>query len=396
MNQSSGILLLDETQAGRLQLQKEVMAAGYPVAGEAATPREALAATREIHPDVVLVALEEPLVRGLRTIETVAAALPDVPVVAVSARYSRDLFRKAVLAGAHDLLTRPINGKELEQTVEFSRRMAERREQRADPSRLIQGTIISFFGPKGGVGKTTLATNLGVSIARARQERVVLVDLDTQVGAAAINLNLVPGRTVLDVMENLDQMDGEMLKSFVVTHSSGLDLLPAPIWDQEDQQDLTPADVEALLALVANHYDYVVVDTPGYLNSAVMQALRVSTYAVCVTSLEIASIQACKRVLERIAGWEFARDKVKLVTNVPNSANSVTRGDLEAALGYPVFWSIPFDQQVGAASQAGQPVVLASPGCRAAQSVAQLHYALTGTSGHKPGGLLGRLAPWKH
>ncbi len=396
MNQSGGILLLDETQAGRLQLQKEVTHAGLPVAGEAGTAREAITAARELQPDIVLVALEEPLARALRSVETVAASLPDVPVVAVAPGAGRELFRKAILAGAHDLLERPLKPKELAETMELAARMAEKRRLRgSDPSRLLQGTVISIFGPKGGVGKTTLATNLGVCIASTGQDRAIVVDLDTQVGATAINLDIIPHKGVLDVVENFQHVDRDMLKSFVSTHPSGLDVLPAPLWGQEEQDELTPDDVEQLLGLVATHYDYVIVDTPGHLDALVLRALQVSTYMLCVTSLEISSIQACKRVLDRVSGWEFARDKIKIVTNVPNSANSIGKSDVEAALGHPVFWGIPFDMQVGAASQQGQAVVQAHPGAKAAQAISQLHYALVGSQAPKAGGLGGLLKGWK-
>jgi len=222
-----------------------------------------------------------------------------------------------------------------------------------------------------------------------------VVDLDTQIGATAINLNIIPHKSVLDVVENFQHVDRDMLKSFVSTHPSGLDVLPAPLWEQEEREELTPDDVEQLLGLVATHYDYVIVDTPGFITPTVLRALQFSTYVLCVTSLEVASIQACKRVLDRVGSWEFARDKIKVVTNVANSANSIGRSDVEAALGYPVFWGVPFDAQVGAASQAGQAVVQASPTSKAAQAISQLHYALAGSQAPKAGGLGGLLKGWK-
>lgn len=396
MKQSGGILLLDETQAGRLQLHREVAAAGYAVAGEASSPQEALAIANDVHPDLVLATLEEPLLRALKTIETVAAGLPETPVVSVSSRSSRELFRKAVLVGAHDLLARPLKAEELTESLNFALLQAERRRRGSggDPARMIQGTVISIFGPKGGVGKTTLATNLGVSIASAGQHRVLVVDLDTQIAAAAVALGMMPQRTIFDLIDNLGHTDRDLLKTFVTLHPSGLEVLAAPAWGTEDRE-LTPEDVERLLNLVAAHYDYVIIDTPGHINPVVLRALQISTYALCVTSLEIASIQACRRVLDYMADWEFAKDKIKVISNTPNAANSLGKADIEAALERPVFWEIPFDPQVGTAGQLGQAVVLASPTSKAARSVVQLHYTLAGSKPPAREGLLGILAGWR-
>ncbi|MBI4496880.1 MAG: AAA family ATPase [Chloroflexi bacterium] len=396
MNDAYGIVLVDEAQEDRLRLRKEVSAAGISVVGEASSTQEAVTLAHEAQPDAMVISVEEPLARALRTIEMLATALSETPIIAVSSEHSREILRKAVLAGARDVLSRPLRKDELVETLAV---VVKRREQRGwtegNGAPLPQGTVVSVFGPKGGVGKTTLAINLGVHLATQSKERVIVVDLDTQVGAAAVMLNLLPNRTIVDVLQNMRHVDRDVLKSFVVEHASGLALLPAPIWTTEQEEELPADDVGRLLGLLSSYYDYVIIDTPPRLDAVVLRSLQASTFILLMTSLEVASLHATKRVLERIGKWEFAKDKIKVVTNVSNSANSLGQRDIEAALGYEVFWSLPHDPNVAIASQVGQPVVQAYPRSKASQSISQLHYTLIGAQPARSGGLGTLLRGWK-
>lgn len=392
MNQTIGILLVDGASESRAQLRKEMILAGLSVVGEASSSQEAFGLAKGSSPNAIVVSVEEPLARGLHNIETLALALPDIPIIAVSTKKDRDLFRKAVLAGARDFLDRPMRGNALVQSVEAVMSQGEKRRQSQsspDVSRLAKGTIVSVFGPKGGVGKTTLAINLAVCMATESKQRVVVVDLDTQVGAAAVMLNIIPKRTVFDLVQNLHHMDRDLLKTFVAPHPSGLELLSAASGSQMEEDELTPEDAAHLLSFLGDHYDYVIVDMPPQVNPLVLRTMQESTYILLVTSLEVASIHASKRVLNRIGNWEFAKDKIKLVVNVSNSANSLEASDIEEALGYRVFWSLPYDPNVGMASQTGQPVLLAKPNSKASKAITQLHYTLVGSKPERNRGIAG-------
>jgi pilus assembly protein CpaE len=225
---------------------------------------------------------------------------------------------------------------------------------------------------------------------------VLLVDLDLQVGAAAIMLNILPKKGIVDLVQTAGHLDRELLNSFVSTHPSGLEVLAAPLWSQQEEEALTPGDIEQALTLLSAHYDYLVLDMPAQLHGTALRALSFSTYILLMTSLEVASIQACKRVLQTIGTMEFAKDKIKVVVNVPNAANSLSSNDVAEVLGYPVFWSVPHDVKVAASSQMGEPVVQAHPGSKAAQAITQLHYTLVGAEPERPKGLGGLLRGFKN
>jgi len=398
MNQMYGVLIIDETPEGRAQLRKEAMAAGISVVSEATSSQEGFSRANELRPDAFLVSVEEPVARGLHDIETLAVALPDIPIIAVSTKNNRELTRKAVLAGARDAVGRPLRSEDLAETLDIVVRQAEKRRlNQSNPSLagLTRGTVVSVFGPKGGIGKSTLAINLGVCVSSANKERAILVDLDTQIGAAAVMLNLTPQRTILDLAQNVRHMDMDLVKGYVTTHSSGLDVLAAPVWSGPGAEELDEDLIEQLLGFLAAHYDYVIVDTPPRLDPVIYRTLQMSTYILLLTSLEVASIYACKRVLEKIGSWEFAKDKIKVVLNAPNNANSLGPIDVEEVLGYPVFWTLPHDINVATASQLGEPVVKSHPNSKASQAIVQLHYTLSGSPQGAGKGLGNMLKGWK-
>lgn len=374
------VLIVDESPGSRAGLRSMLTGADVGVVGETVPGPEGMHLARELRPDIVLLNMEEPLVRALKTLEALVTNFPEIPVIAISSLSSRDSMRKAMLGGARDFLTKPLNRTELLDALETVVRQEEKRQLFRDARVSTEpehGSIVAVFGPKGGVGKSTLAVNLSIAMARAKQ-RVALLDLDIDEGADAILLNLKPEKSLLDLPSSLSQSDPELLKSYMTPHSSGLQLLAAPPQLVPLDQGKVPADFPKLLEAMAAIYEYVVVDTPAVVNDDVRVLLRAATYVLMVTSLEVPSISLVKKYLDTMRGWEFARDKIKVVTNVANCSNSVKQGDIEDFLGIPVFCTIPHDTKVGEANQQGNPLVESNPHSKAAEAINGLHYTLTG------------------
>lgn len=380
------VLLVDEGEKSRNALRRELSLAGYAVVGESGYGQEALFLARELKPDVILVSVEEPVIRSLKTIESYQMLAPTIPVMAVSSVQESEHIRKSMLAGARNYLIKPLHVDTLQAAVATLLRQEEMRRQNMAPDApavVPVGCLITVFGAKGGIGKTTLAVNLATSLALANRQRVALVDLDFVFGGAAVMLDLQPRRPMVELTRRGTDLDAEALDGFLVRHESGVSLFALGVKPEENPQ-VTPETVARVLELLLHRHDYVVVDTPAALNPAVVTALERSAIIALITSLDVACVNNTRASLHMMRTWELFDERVKVIINRANSANSLRKDDIEGVLGHPVFWKIPHDPEVAMASQTGSPVVLRSPRGKAARAIQNLMSALTGVSRPKP------------
>jgi len=390
------VLLVDEALERRLAIKRQLALTDYAVVGESGFGQEALLLVKQLRPDAVIVAFEEPLARPLRTIESLAVAVPEAPVIAVSSLSDGDSIRKAMVAGARDYVVKPFTQRKLadsiHQVLEIEGRRKESRDSAGED--LEPGTVMTVFSAKGGVGKTTLATNLAVSLALLTKQRVALVDIDMQFGDAAIMMDLAPRQGIVDMARELDALDPQMLQTFLTPHESGVMLLAAPT-QLDEGYTLTAEQTGAIVQELARVFDYIVVDSPPTLTESVRAALQLSTLVLMITTLEITSIKSTKMSLEMMRAHQFSPDRVKLMLNHANSANTLKSKDVEMVLGYPLFWTVPYDIDVANCGQLGQLVVQASPKSKTARTIVELARAVSGLSRGRAGvmsRLLGRAA----
>ncbi|MBV8083531.1 MAG: AAA family ATPase [Chloroflexi bacterium] len=349
------------------------------VAGEAALGTEAVALVRESQPDAVLLSMEEPVARALRTLEALNLVVPTIPVIVLSSLPEGQHLRQAMMAGARNYLVRPVDVTELVRTVaalhDRERKRSALNEGLMDTGHT--GEIVSFFSGKGGIGKTTLATNLAVALALHAKQRVALIDLDLHFGDVAVSLDVFPERTIADLVDVVDKLDPELLRGFVAVHSSGLKVLPAPT-EAEDGERVQAEHVQKMLNAFARTYDYVVIDTPRELNDVVIAALDASTKVYLVAANQVQSLKSTRLALGMFKRWRYTDEKVKLVLNQPYS-NALQVGDAEEALDYPIFWKVPHDAQAAASGQWGKAFVQDHAKSKIAQNIISLAQVSTGT-----------------
>jgi len=380
--QALQLLLVDDSAEERANIRQLLMASDLMIAGESALGTEGVALARELKPDVVLVAVEEPVTRGLRTIEALNVVVPRTPVIALSTLSDRDSLRSTMLAGARDYLVRPIDAEELEKTIlgvsELERKRSALNEHVVESGHV--GEIVSIFGAKGGVGRTILATNLAVALALNKQ-RVALVDLDLQLGDVALMLDIVPERTIADLVPVVDKLDPELMRSFMSVHASGLKVLPAPSRPEEGEK-VTSAHIRKILDVLAHAYDYVIVDIPRQLNDNVIATLDMSNLVCLVASNQLTCLKSTKLCLGMMKTWHYTSDKVKLIMNQAHNGSSLPMNDAEMAIDYPIFWKVPYDGHLVASSQWGKPFVHAQPSAKISQNISALAQAVSGSRTH--------------
>lgn len=380
-------VIIDPDLGTRADVKRALMLAHFTVSGEAGYGIEAVTVAKEQVPDVFVVSVEEPVARALQTVETLGDALPDTPTIAYSSLADAASVRRAMVSGARDYLIKPVKPEDLTRAIYGVMEQEERRRMRASGQRQeapASGTIITVFGAKGGIGKTTISTNLATALVRATSSTVVLVDMDTRFGDVAIMMDVAVEQSIADLARRVDEIDRDTVRDYLVRHHSGVMILPAPLHPTE-WRNVTPQQITKIINLLAQSYDYVIVDTPGTFNEIVAATLESASLILLVTSMDIASIKDTALALEMLQSAAVSEDKVKLMINHSTAANTLREEDVERVLEYKVFWRIPHDLNVATSTQLGQPVVITKPYARVSRSISDLAAALSGTVAEKKG-----------
>ena len=392
MARTPEIVTVDPDLSSRAEVKRAVQMAHFTVTGEAGYGIEAVTVAQEKLPDVFLVSVEEPVARALQTIESLADAVPGVPAIVYSTMADASSVRRAMVAGARDYLIKPVKPEELVRSMHGVLEQEERKRIRLSgqiTEAAARGMTVTIFGAKGGIGKTTIATNLATALVRTTGSSVVLVDMDTRFGDVAIMMDVPVEQSIADVARHVDDMDRDKVRDYLVQHHSGAWVLPAPLHPSE-WRNLTPQHIEKIINLLAQSHDYVIIDTPGTFNEIIAATLEQASLILLVTSMDIASIKDTALALEMLRAASVSEDKVKLTINHCTSANSLREEDVQRVLEYEVFWRIPHDLAVSSSTQLGQPIVLTRPYARVARSITDLAYALSGVRpGHR--GFLDRI-----
>ena len=397
MARNPEVVTVDPDLGSRAETKRAVQLAHFSVVGEGGYGVEAVTVAKERPSDVFLVSVEEPVALALQTIESLADAAPGIPTIVYSSLSDAQSVRRAMVAGARDYLVKPLKPEDLSRAVYGVLEQEEKKRLRADgltSEAAARGTVITVFGAKGGIGKTTISTNLAVTLAKMTGANVCLLDMDTRFGDVAIMMDVAVEASIADVARKIDDIDRDKIRDYLVKHHSGVSILPAPLHPTE-WRNMTPQHIEKIVELLAQTHDYVVIDTPGTFNELIAATLELANLILLVTSMDIASIKDTALALEMLRAAGISEDKVKLMINHSTAANSLREEDVSRVLEYDVFWRIPHDLSVSSSTQLGQPIVVAKPYARVSRSIIELAHALTGTRQEKRGFLdrvLGRSA----
>ncbi|WEV76992.1 AAA family ATPase [Janibacter cremeus] len=234
-----------------------------------------------------------------------------------------------------------------------------------------QGKVITVFSAKGGVGKTTVSTNVAAHLA-ASGARTLLVDLDLMFGDVAISLQLIPSGTVSDLVSMRGHLDRAGLESVVATHEdTGLDVI-APSSDPGEAERV-PADVILeLLRTARSHYAYVVVDTPPSFTEHVLTALDVSDLTLLVATLDIPAVKNLRLAINTLDTLGASAESRVVVLNRAGVKVGLDSDEVETALKQPISASIPNDLGVPKATNRGYPIVVQDPRNPAAVAIREL------------------------
>jgi pilus assembly protein CpaE len=386
------ILIVDQNSEGVTALRRALNSFGnLEVVGDAGFGPVASTWALTLEPAIVIVSIEEPLSRSLATVQALTRGNPSWTVVGLVSQFDRDVFRRAVLAGARDILLRNATPNDLHDSLLQARRADAIRSVGSthDPN-APTGSIISVFGVKGGVGKTTLATNLAVALAQESSASVALVDLDVPFGDVALMLDIHPERDILDALDDsvLDEL--ERLQSLLVRTEHGVHVLSSPL-APDDAGAIDSRRVGRLLLRLAALHQFVLVDTPVGLTELTAASLDVAELGLLVTTPEIAALRRTHACLRLLQGLEFPTNKLQLVLNRVASKTRVSESEAIDALGHPVTWRIANDYAAMQSAALGQPVVLSQPKSHISRDIRLIARQLAGV----PSAARSSWLPWR-
>ncbi|WP_461187363.1 AAA family ATPase [Arthrobacter sp. Z4-13] len=322
-----------------------------------AGPYDLFAQLNQEQPEVLILGPDVPIDEALRLATVLDVQVPDLTVLLVS-EPDPELILQAMRAGVRDILSPSGDPAQLRVLLEracqsFASRHRAGQPQQAQSSR---GRVIGVFSPKGGVGKTTIATNLAVGLGKVAPMSVVVVDLDLQFGDVASGLYLSPEHTVTDAVSPAASQDTLVLKAFLTVHPSSIYALCAP--DNPVEADhISPEQVTRLLEQLAEEFQYVVVDTAPGLPEIGLAAMEACTDVVWVSAMDIPSVRGLRSGLDILRQLEILPEGRHVVLNMADAKCGLSVQDIESTIGAPVDVSVPRSRAVAFSTNRGVPVL---------------------------------------
>ncbi len=311
------------------------------------------------HADLVVIGPMVNIDDASRLVESVRAGRPEIGFILLRHRLDVTTMGQALRSGFREVVGSD-DAPALSDAVRRSRDLTAKLAGHGGVAAAAQGRIITVFSAKGGVGKTTLSTNLATHLAMSGV-RTLLVDLDLSFGDVGISMQLMPTSSVYDAVAMSGKLDAEALAQLVTHHDqSGLDVLAAPT-DPSLADRISSSVVTELLRVAAGSYDFVIVDTPPSFTEHVLAACDVSSLLVLIATLDIPAVKNLKLALDTLDALGSPRDERVIVLNRADVKVGLHPEDVVQALGVPIAVSIPASTTVPASVNRGVPIVLESP-----------------------------------
>jgi len=419
-NQKIRVLIVDDIPETRENLRKLLYFEGdIEIVGTAATGEEAVSLAKELQPHIILMDINLPGMDGIAAAELIVQVSSVSQIIMMSVQSEADYLRRSMLAGAREFLIKPFSSDELVSSIKRVHELAASRPAppplpqaevlsptaRATSPPVEGGRVISVFGPKGGVGCSTIAANLAIALREDTKEKVALVDGNLQFGGLDVLLNLQATRTIADVATKAEDLDADLIGSAMIPHPSGIKVLLAPA--RPEMADLVQAEhMKPLLAQMRQTFGYIVVDTWTSLHDLTLSILDSADRVVLVATPEVPAIKNAKVFFDVADALDYSPEKTWLVINQADRRGGIRTADIESSIKHPIAAVIPMDERtVFVAANQGVPLVVSHRNSPAAQAIISLARQLseeleiepqqenrkTDATAKEQAGLLGRL-----
>ena len=328
---------------------------------------------------------------GFEQVHRMVTVYPEVGPVFAAHALSTELLQHALRAGARDAVQMDTTGEAVAAAVArvgevlaIQPRVAAVAAPVSGPAkgamvRTAPGRLIAVFSTKGGVGKSTVATNVATAMARKIDDPVSLMDADLQFGDISVMLGIPPDHTVLDAAASIQYADPELMRNLVTRLDTSLLVLPGPS-ESSLAAAIPPEDMTAICAALQGISGFVVVDVPTSFDDTSLAVLEAADDVLLVASMDIPSVKNLKIGMQALDLMAIAGPKLKLVLNRANAQVKLDVREVEHVLWLRAAFPVPYDIAVPLSINAGVPVVIHEPRSAASRAFEHIADSLHGSA----------------
>ncbi len=293
-------------------------------------------AIKELSKALVIVDISEYQEQALNFVSKITSELKNCKVIILSEKPDVDIIVRAMRVGANDFLPIPLIKKDFLESLEkiyndFTGTVNKKSKCR----------IITVYSNKGGVGKTSVATNLAYELAKITKENVALIDLNFQLGDVTTFLDLKPSFNISYMLQNLDKINEDFLLSTLEKYKdTGLYVLADPPYFKQ-AENVSAKELSKLFSILKDTFSYVIVDTSGGFDKKAMIALDNSDLILFTTIVNLPSLRNCQRCLEMFEKSGIDIQKTQILINRYMENDEINSNDVEEVLGRKIYWKVP-------------------------------------------------------
>jgi pilus assembly protein CpaE len=290
-------------------------------------------------PQLVIIDMDTDQTKTFARLQAIRSASPSTAIFVTASSIDTQVLLNVLRAGVQEFLPQPLQKEDLGHALE----RFEARDKDSQPLPNKKGKLINVLGSKGGVGTTTIAVNLAVSLREINPHKsVVLVDLNLQCGDVALFLDIEPTHTFADIMSDPSRLDETFVTSTLSRHASGLYFLPSAE-RMEEMSELTLESLDRSLELLQSLFDYVILDSGHMLDDIAMTTLNRPSTLLLVSTLMLPVVRHTKRLVTFLSELNFPAESIKMIVNRYKSKYEISLRDFEDSLQQKPFCIIPND-----------------------------------------------------
>ena len=346
---------------GLLELDGEI-----DVIAEATDGKDVLEKIKTMEPEIVVMDVNMPGIDGIEATEYITLNHPNIYVVMISVDDNIQNFKKAMMAGAKEYLIKPLSPQEFNDTVkkvaELGRKNTARNQAEPPGPKvpLKENRIITVFGTKGGVGKSTICANVAVTAAeKGRAGKIAIVDLDIQFGDISVMMNINPRKTISELMQEGENLNRELFEGFLYERY-GVNIMPSTN-KPELAELVTSHGVHKILEICKDMHEYTFVDTPSFIDDITLTALEMSQVILLMITLDLPTIKNVKKGIDILRSLNLL-PRTKLILNRSTGMAGIEPRDVEKVLDMKIMAEVPSDGKLVLSSiNQGIPFIKINP-----------------------------------